>query len=61
MTILCLLVGHRYYIKKRLTSHSRCLGCKRCGRYFGMNDDVHMVIPWSIELTELHEYSPYRK
>jgi hypothetical protein len=59
MNILCLLAGHRYYIKERLTSYSRCLGCKPCGRYFGMNDGVRVVIPWNVELTELHEYSPY--
>jgi hypothetical protein len=26
---------------------------------FGMHDDAHVVILRNLELTELHEYSPY--
>lgn len=57
--LICKIFGHDYYLKKRLNSYSRCVGCKRCDRFFGMNDDVRALIAWDIELTELYNYSPY--
>ncbi len=57
--IICWIIGHNYYLKKRFNAYSRCVGCKRCSSYFAMNDDVKALLPWDITFTELHEYSPY--
>jgi hypothetical protein len=50
--LLCTLFGHKYYFIKRYTPTTRKIGCERCGRHFGMNDDVRCVVPWDDELEE---------
>lgn len=55
MRWLCWLFHHDYYVLKRYSVTTRKLGCRRCGRHFGMNDRVRAVIPWDSELEELHE------
>jgi len=53
---ICIVLGHRYTIVKKYTPTIRKLKCKRCGRYFGMNDDVQCIVPWDAELEEAHRY-----
>jgi hypothetical protein len=52
---ICWLIGHDFFLIKRLTSWSRKIGCRRCGRCFGMNDDARAVIPWDYELEETYQ------
>ena len=52
--LLCRLGRHDYYLVQRLTPHSRKLGCSRCGRFFGMNDDARAVIDWTADLEEMY-------
>lgn len=52
--ILCLLFGHDFFLIKKLTPHSRKLGCHRCDLHFAMNDDVHAVIQWSSDVEEMY-------
>ena len=52
---ICWVLGHRFYRVKELTSWSRKIGCRRCGRCFGMNDDVRAIIPWDDELEAMYK------
>ena len=51
---ICIVLGHKYTIVKKYTPTIRKLKCKRCGRYFGMNDDVQCIVPWDNELEDTH-------
>ncbi len=53
--IKCFLGYHKYYVAKELTIYSRKIGCKNCGKFFGMNDDSRIVIPWDKDLEELYK------
>lgn len=50
----CWLFGHDYFLIQILTEWSRRIGCKRCHKTFGMNDNVMCVIPWDEELQRLY-------
>ena len=47
--ILCFLFGHRYFLIKKYTKTTRKIGCHRCGKEFGMNDDVQVILEWDKE------------
>lgn len=53
--IKCILFGHKYFLIKRLTPWSKKIGCSRCAKQFGMNDDVKCIIEWSDELEEMYK------
>jgi uncharacterized protein YbaR (Trm112 family) len=42
-------------VVRELTGHSRKLYCRRCGRYFAMNDDVRILLPWDADFEKLYE------
>lgn len=52
--LVCYLLGHKFVLVKKLTPHSRKLGCTRCRQMFGMNDDARAVIPWDHELEAMY-------
>ena len=43
------------FLIKRLTAWSRKIGCLRCHKQFGMNDDVKCLLEWSNELEEMYK------
>jgi hypothetical protein len=51
--LLCWLLGHDWYLIAKITGHSRHVGCNRCGRQWGMNDDARALLPWS-EVADFH-------
>jgi hypothetical protein len=51
---LCYLLGHKYRLKKHITSYLREIKCTRCKQEFGMNDQTKSVLPLDKELKELH-------
>lgn len=53
--ILCFILGHDYFLIRQLTDQSRQVGCWRCRRKFGMNDDARTVIPWDSELEAMYK------
>lgn len=58
---LCRILGHpSYMIVKRLGAASWCLQCSRCGRFFGVNTDARVFLPWDLELTAIHDFNPWR-
>ena len=52
---ICALLGHRYFVAKEYGGGVRKVGCRRCGRAFGMNDRTRTLVDWDGELEELHE------
>jgi hypothetical protein len=50
--LLCLLLGHRYFVIERFSSTTRKVGCHRCGQAWGMHDDMRAFLPWDAELEE---------
>lgn len=52
--ILCFLGYHDYVLVQKMTDWSRRIGCARCRRTFGMNDNVRCVIPWDDSLESLY-------
>ena len=54
LKIVCLLLGHRYYVVQNFSAYSRRIACERCKKSFGMNDQVQAVIPWCEDLSEMY-------
>lgn len=52
--LTCFIFGHDYFLIQRMTEWSRRIGCRRCEKTFGMNDNVRCVIPWDDELAALY-------
>jgi len=46
-------LGHRYYLKRKITSDIREICCRRCKREFVMHDETKTLIPLDEELSEL--------
>lgn len=57
--ILCYVFGHKYYLIKKLSRTTRKVGCKRCGKVWGMNDDVQALVDWDDELEEFYKEFGY--
>lgn len=53
-SFLCLIFGHRYAEIIRLSDYTHLIGCVRCKRRWGMNTDVQALIPWDMELEDVH-------
>jgi hypothetical protein len=51
--LLCFLFGHDWYLIARITGRSRHVGCHRCGRQWGMNDDARALLPWG-DVADFH-------
>ncbi len=54
-SILCRILGHKYYLVKKLTAWSCKIGCARCDKFFGMNYDARAVIDWDYELEAMYK------
>jgi hypothetical protein len=48
------LPWHRWVIEKALPPNCRKLICS-CGRQYGVNDHLGIILPWDKELEEMHE------
>jgi len=54
--VMCrLLKRHDYFVIKHFSKTVRKVGCRRCGRKWGMNDRVKTFLEWDGDLAELHE------
>jgi hypothetical protein len=52
----CFVLGHEFYIARRMNPQARKVGCNHCKRYWAMHDPTCSFIPWDDELEEF--YSP---
>jgi hypothetical protein len=52
--LICYIFGHKYYLIKKINRTTRKVGCKRCGKMWGMNDDVRALVEWDSELEEFY-------
>jgi hypothetical protein len=52
--LVCLLLGHKYYLVRVLTDNGKLIGCKRCGKFYGVNDDVRAILPFDEDLCNLY-------
>ena len=53
--ILCFVFGHKYRIKRKITSTIRELKCSRCKEEFAMSDDSQCVLSLDDEFRELND------
>ena len=42
-------------VVKRLSPNSYKAECKDCGRAFGINEDIRVVLPWNSELEDMYK------
>ncbi len=54
-TLTCWLRCHDYRIVQELTPRARKLWCRRCDKYFAMNDEFQCVLDWDSDLEELYK------
>ena len=54
LSVICLVFCHDFRVVHVFTEHIRKLRCDRCGRYFGMNDEVQCVVAWDEEFEKYH-------
>ncbi len=52
--IICLILGHDYYRVRKLKHRSELVGCHRCKNYYGMNNDVRAILPFTSEMEEMY-------
>jgi len=52
MNFLCLILGHKLKVVKKISEGSRKLKCLRCCRFYGINNRVRIFIPWDFELED---------
>lgn len=52
--LLCFLLGHQYRIIQEFSYATRRVGCERCRREWGMNDNVGAFLPWDGEFAEFY-------
>lgn len=45
--IICWLFGHELLTVHYCSNYSEKLVCTKCKRYYGMNHDVRVFIPWN--------------
>jgi len=55
MKFICFLLGHEFYVIRELTQWSRKVGCRRCSKQWGMNDDCHSLVPWCSAFDDFHK------
>jgi len=57
LKIMCFLLNHKLVVVKGYDTFagSRKLYCKRCKRYFGINDKTHTFIEWDFELEDMYK------
>lgn len=58
--IFCILFGHKFSLMYNITKWSRKIECKRCGKYFAMNDDCRIVVEWGDGFDELYKSLGFR-
>jgi hypothetical protein len=46
---------HDLYVIQEFTYYSRRVGCSKCNKTWGMNDQVHAFLSWDTELEELYK------
>jgi hypothetical protein len=52
----CFILGHEFYIARRMNPQARKVGCNHCKRYWVMYDPTRSFLPWDDEFEEF--YSP---
>jgi hypothetical protein len=55
VSLLCLLLGHKYAIVRRYSATQRRVCCERCGNQWAMNDEVQGLLTWDGEFAELYK------
>ena len=53
--LICLLFGHKYYIIRKISPTVREVGCYRCHKEWGMNDEVHGFVELDDDIIALHD------
>ena len=53
--ITCIILGHKYKLKKRITKSISELICTRCKSEFGINTSIESLLPLDSELKTLHK------
>ena len=57
--IICKILDHKYYVVKKFSYVTMCVGCRRCGKFFAMNDEVKVFLEWDGEFSQLYNFNPY--
>ena len=58
VNVLCFVFGHKYRVVREFSYTSRKVGCARCGRKWGMNDETRSFVPWDGEFDKLYSEWP---
>ena len=52
---MCAVFGHKYFLLQRLSATARKVGCRRCGKQWGMHDPTESLVIWDDDLEELYK------
>ena len=53
--LICLLLHHKYYAIKAIACKSMLVGCRRCGKFYGINHDVRAILPFDKEMYQMYK------
>ncbi|HAU2308160.1 TPA: hypothetical protein JBL23_16805 [Legionella pneumophila] len=53
--IPCYFGFHKFYLEKELTRWLRKIGCRRCGKFYVMNDNLMAVLPWDEDFEKIYK------
>lgn len=57
--LLCLIVGHQFFVVQEFGT-SRRVGCHCCDGDWGMHDDTRSFVPWGPDLEEMYRVTGRR-
>jgi len=56
MNMLCAIFGHELYVVKTFSPINRKVQCKRCKKFFGMEDSTQSFVKWDSDLENCCKY-----
>lgn len=56
MNIWCVIFGHELYVVKVFSSENKKVQCKRCRKFFGMENRTRSFVEWDDGLENCSKY-----
>jgi hypothetical protein len=55
MSIACKILGHQMVELRKLSDKTSHIGCNRCLKYWGINDELRLVVEFDEDLFSMYK------
>jgi hypothetical protein len=52
--LVCVVLGHRFYVQRILDMRARKVGCRRCAGEWALHERLSVLIPWDEEFEAMY-------